>query len=397
MKCIITSQKQSAFTLVELMVTLFITVSIVGILGSILLSQQKSVFEFQSILETQSPAQAACDLIRQDIMQAGFGSLVVYDENEQHYYAPEDMRSHTKNLAFYIKDGDLDDDGSSELPDKLFLFDSSYIDYHELKNVFFSDIAYAVIDSPLSTKQDTVTVNSLDLDKDKNNTCYCSNSSSCSDCDEFAGGINQYIITDYPFLDLGSSSEPGDLKVAKINSISSNQLSLDSAIKGTRIAPAIYYCVDYDGNDSSCHPSSTDITKVLRRSDRSTGGRQPIISDIVDMQIAYKDNDGWWYCCDTDDAFTGSDYSVKCADDDKRPFQTPCKCQKKDLDGHYVCPMNPFYPDEITSIQVTLITKTDDIEGNATISSFNGRDWSDGHYSLTSFEVRPRNSIDFNE
>ncbi len=381
------SFNQAAFTLVELLVTLFITVAIVGIAGSILLSQQKSISENQSILEIRSPAYVALELLKQDILQAGFGVLNLDGD-------------HPKNLAFYIQDGDIDRDtnGISELPDKLFLFDSSYIDYVELKNDLFASIGYTKIIVPALTSPHTprasVTVKTLNLDEKENDTCYNNN----TNCDELKGEIYQYIITDATNLSLGNSSAHGNWKVAKINSINNRTLDMDSDITGSRLGPAIYYCVDYDGNDTSCHPDSSDddeFIKVLRRSSRTSGGRQPVIPGVIDMQIAYRDTEGWWYCCDTDDAFTGSDYDNKC-DDSHRKLQSACKCQKIQS-NKYVCPMNPFYPDEISTIQVTIITETQGSENLTPVKAHNGKAWqeTDTYYSLYSIEVKPRNTINF--
>jgi len=103
------------------------------------------------------------------------------------------------------------------------------------------------------------------------------------------------------------------------------------SLGGTWLAPAVYYCVD-DGN-ADCHPdSSTDPLWVLRRSDRSSGGRQVVAENVVDLQVAYRDADGeYWYGeAGCDGSGTG-----------------PGKCE-----------MSPFDPRSIELVRLTLVVRS---------------------------------------
>jgi hypothetical protein len=320
------------FTLVELMVTLVITIAIGGIAGAILLAQHKSVMNNASIFDVRSPSYAATELLKRDFSQAGYGVLDLSDI------------AHPKNLAFFIQDG-----GNSN-PDKIYLFDGSYINYTELEKDIFAEIGYAFFGG----NGTTITLDHLNLDQGKIDNCY-----SGGNCDEFQGGVFQYIIT---------NSTNVAQKVARITTITGNTLTLSNGVSGgptkSLVSPAIYYCVDSDGTDTLCHPAGAE-TRILRRSSRSSGGRQPVVKGIVDMQVAYKDNTNTWYC-----------------------------------DGTGTCPMSPFIPGNITLIRITLISERDRQTqgGTSTAQAENGRTWnaSDKIYTPYTVAIRPRNNIEFN-
>ena len=323
------------FTIVELMVALVITMIIGGISGAIFLAQHKSVLENESVFDVRAPAYAATELFKRDFSQAGYGVL--------------DFSSidHPKNSAFYIEDG------GQSAPDKIYLFDGSYIQDKELEKDIFSDVGY----SSFHGTGTNIMLDHLNLDEGRDDDCYGSN------CNEFLGGIYQYIIT--------NSTDPMK-KVARIISINGNSLHLDKAVGGgtkkSLASPAVYYCLDVNGTDSTCHPSKPNAKiKTLRRSNRSSGGRQSLASDIVDMQVAYKDKAGHWHC---DGNVTNS------------------------------CPMSPFIPGDITLIRITLISERKAVVtgDNSTIRAENGRLWRNREYIYNPYTIviRPRNNIEFN-
>ena len=319
------------FTIVELMVTLVIIIAIGGIASSIFLTQHRSVMDNQSVFDVRGPAYAATELLKRDFSQAGYGVLDLSDI------------SNPKNLAFFIQNG------SGTNPDRLYLFDGSYIDYDELENDMFAELGYAFF----SGNGTSITLNRLNLDAGMNDNCYGNG----SNCDEFQFNIRQYIIT--------NTTDPTK-KTASIRNIAGTTLTLSSGVSGgtnkSLVSPAIFYCV-HSGYDTFC--SGGDDTNVLKRSSRSSGGRQPVVSGIVDMQVAYRDKAGTWYC-----------------------------------DGSGTCPMNPFIPGNITLVRITLISQRENTtqNGNLTAQAEDGRTWNSTDYSYTPHTVliRPRNNIQFN-
>jgi prepilin-type N-terminal cleavage/methylation domain-containing protein len=336
-------------TLVEIMVTMVIIAIISGIVWNVSLFQMNSANKAGSVLEQEGAPTAALELLKRDLALAGYGIL---DEPLN--------QPHTKNASLFIRDG-----GSG--PDKLYLNDGSYLDPVELGYDICNYAGYGLIKTGSGTTNITLKLkdpcpydeqdscsntNPLDLDEcpSQFDTSYG------GDTNEFKGGIWQYVIT--------NSVNPNS-KVAKINTITGNTLSLDSAVTGNKVSPAVYYCVDYDGNDNNCHPAGGP-TMVLRRSSRDSGGRQPVANNIVDMQIAYKRGTKW-YC-----------------------------------DGAGTCPMNPFYAGEVDLIRITLVARTGSISSSdpaytdlTTVE--NGPSWgNDGYtYRVFSTSIKPRNNMEF--
>lgn len=159
---------------------------------------------------------------------------------------------------------------------------------------------------------------------------------------EFKGGVSQFVISDTTSF---------NKKVAKISSIDNNTktLSLDMSLDGNYLVPAI--CYEIDNN-------------ILKKSSRDTGGRQPIANNVVDLQISYQDIEGNWYCTNA----TSN------------------------------CPMNPFNPEKIALVKVSIVVKTDKR------TSISSNPWplenrSDGPYDPNysyrtySVEIAPRNLI----
>ena len=328
-------------TIIELVITLLLVIVLTGVVYNIAKIQLFNANEGGTSFEASGPVYAALELMKRDIALAGYGVLDLTSVNA------------TKAFSLYIEDG------GNNNPDYLYLFDGSFLSPDEVAKDIFAELGktnFTIVGGQ------TIKVDTLDLDYKADivnwklsgyDASYGSNSSSPDYWNEFKGNIFQYIITD--------SSNPNQ-KVAKINSIDTTNktLTLDRSVNGSIVGPAVFYCVDSDGSDSNCHPAGGEI-EVLRKSSRNTGGRQPIASKIIDLQIAYRDRSGNWYC----------------------------------TDSTATCPMNPFYADNIELIRITLISRigiTDD--NSTTIQAENGPIWGkDGFiYKSYTVEIKPRNN-----
>jgi len=242
-----------------------------------------------------------------------------------------------KSLAFYIQDG------GSNGPDNLYINDWSFIDEDELLKGI-----YGQADITGGNGTSNLTLNTLNIDSSANDNCYTGN------CNEFQGGIWQYVIV--------NGTDP-NRKVARILSTGASSLNLDGNVSGNssapEVAPAIYYCVD-DGTNSNCF---VDGQNRLRRSDRSSGGRQAIGNNIVDMQIAYRDNNGVWYCSG----------------------------------GSSSCPMNPFDSTSINLIRISIVVRTTLTTGTGTgrpaLENRNAGSPDNFSYRVYTTQIVPRNLI----
>ncbi len=264
-------------TLVELIVVLMIMSIAIIALHNTFVSQQQSYTRNVAITGIQETGQTIINMIKKDIIMAGYGV--------------------DKKLALYVEDG------GATGPDNLYINDWGFIDEDELLKGI-----YGQADITNGNGTSTLTLNTLNIDSMGNDNCYSSN------CNEFQGGVWQCIIV--------NGTDP-DKKVARVLSTGANSLNLDSPVNANlsapEVAPAIYYCVD-DGSNSKCLVTGKN---VLRRSDRSSGGRQPMANNVVDMQIAYRDKNGTWYC-----------------------------------DGSGPCPMDPFDPQDISLIRINIVMRT---------------------------------------
>ena len=305
----------NGFTIVELMVTLAVLVLVLGSLWAIFENQRRFFTASENIQFNTQNARVLFKLLENDFFHAGFGS--------------------NKNMAFYIEDNTQ---VSTSWADFLYFMDWRFLGGTEIE---LNNSGVAMITGGSGSQ--TLTLTTLNLDENsplgkhkllyseyKENlldvkawtnydNCYgdnctddCQNNTGkiCSN-NEFKGGIWQTVISDSPYQ-----------KVARIKNIIGNQLILDRTVVGNMLAPAIYYCLD-QGANSRCD-TNTNTAFVIKRSDRSSGGRQPLASDIVDFQIAYEDWDGQWYC-----------------------------------DGTGPCPMVPFYVKNIKRIRISIISRDD--------------------------------------
>ncbi len=266
-------KNSKGMTLIELMVVIVIMLICLMAVYNIFIAQQKAYVREGAITEAQEVGQQLLNMLRKDIIMAGYGV--------------------DKKLAIYIEDG-----GNSNA-DRLYVNDWEFIDDNELLNGIYGQTSFAGPTSSLSSV-------THDLDND-----------GTDDIKDYISGNNaQRVITDY----VGANSETH--KVARIASSGSDNYALKKAngantsvsIKGSYVAPAIYYEVYYNASTK---------TYYLRRSDKSSGGCQPLADNVVDMQIAYKDKNGNWYC-----------------------------------DGTNTCPMNPFNPENIALLRVSIVMRT---------------------------------------
>jgi len=271
------------FTLVELLVAIAVASIFTTALYMTFNAQQKTYIKNTSVSSIQNTAESLLALLKKDLTMAGYGV--------------------DKKLAFYIEDG------GPNGPDKIFINDRSFIDDKELFSGYYGETKITG-----GSSSSSISVKYLDIDNyiSSLNKCYGNG----TNCDEFLGGISQYIITD----------TTSNNKIAKINSINSNTLSLDRPVNGNYVAPAIFYCVyDEESQDQECNTINNSSLNVLRRSDRSSGGKVILADQIVDLQVAYQDNNGNWHC----DGHTGD-----------------------------ICPMTPFDPTKIIQIRLTIVVKT---------------------------------------
>lgn len=281
-------------TLVEMMVAIGVT-SVVMILSiSIFMSQNKSYVRSKNVKEVQESGQTMVEILKRDIMEAGWSVL--------------------PRMAFFFEDGGA---GGS---DRIYVNDTSLIrpsvPAHLTRMISEDCSGGARITAGSNTS--AVTVSRMDIDDEEGD-------GDSSGQFDFRGRVFQFVISDAVTN-----------KIAKINNITSGtQLGLDRVLSGTFVAPAVFYCVD--NGDAQCRPSDSTDQRVLRRSDRSSGGRQPMMENVVDLQVAYQDRNGNWYG-EAGCAGTGV--------------------------GANLCAMDPFDSRQIALIRITLVTRgTDSIEG----------------------------------
>ncbi|HOV86586.1 MAG TPA: hypothetical protein PLM79_09505 [Syntrophobacteraceae bacterium] len=281
-------------TLVEMMVAIGVTSVIMILSISIFMSQNKSYVRSKNVKEVQESGQMMVEILKRDLMEAGWSVL--------------------PQMAFHFEDGGAT--GS----DRIYVNDSSLIDLSvatNRANMIGGDCAGGQrIVSGAGTSN--VTIGRLDVNDDEGD------GDSSGDPD-FLAGVFQFVISDATTN-----------SIAKINTITSGpQLGLDRNLSGTHVAPAVYYCVD--NGDAQCRPTGSTEQRVLRRSDRTTGGRQPMMENVVDMQVAYRDRNGNWYG------------AAGCAGTGV---------------GAGLCAMDPFDPRQVAIIRLTLVTRgADSVEG----------------------------------
>lgn len=221
-------RQSKGMTLVEMMIAIGITVIVMAMSLSIFTSQFGSYNRGKNVKEVQQSGQEVIGVLKSDLMQAGW--------------------SVSPRMAFFFQDG------GANGTDTIVLNDTSII---SLANDPAARALVLAMNYPGGTTMgnsgtSSIPVPALDLNGDL--------------ADDFVSAASQYVISD------------GTLwtqKVAMINTIAGNTLQLASSLTGTMVAPAIFY---------------SSVNGILNRSDRSTGGLLPMVENVVDLQVAYKDN-----------------------------------------------------------------------------------------------------------
>jgi Tfp pilus assembly protein FimT len=283
-------------TLVELMVSLAVTALVMASVVGIFASQHRNYVRDRSEKEVLLDTVDVVRVLERDLREAGWSVPV--------------------NMALFIEDGG--DNG----PDRIYINDVDLIDpmLHASRLVESSCPGCLRVAS-LSGSQVTVMdpwdpspypEDILDINGD-NQTDFLADTASY-----------QFVITD----DTSTTK-----KIARITNVSSTTLTLTNAVDGTRLAPAIYYCVDIGAAD--CHPNGALETRVLRRSDRNTQGLVPVADNVVDLQVAYlaANDDGttFWY---GENGCSGSGL------------------------GATKCTRSPFEPERIRLIRMTVVLRS---------------------------------------
>ena len=177
-----------------------------------------------------------------------------------------------KNMAFCIIDG------VNGRPDQLFLSYGTFLSDSDILN------GYSSSTSIVSIGDTTVKLSTLDINGDGEN--------------DFK--THYALITD---------STSVDTKAAIIKRVKTGNIlkikTPGTGLTGSNAAPANFFKVD------------TQNAELERN-------RQPLINHVVDLQVAYRDSNGTWYC-----------------------------------DGTGPCPMNPFKPEDIDLVRVSIVLRTD--------------------------------------
>ncbi|MHC1745021.1 MAG: prepilin-type N-terminal cleavage/methylation domain-containing protein [Syntrophobacteraceae bacterium] len=280
-------RKSDGLTLVELMVAIGVTSIVATLSIGIFVSQLTHYERGKSVKQTQESGQRAIELLKTDLMQAGW--------------------SVSPDMAFYFEDGGQD--GS----DMMFINDARIVNLNvpvERRRMLLNDCPGG---QPIMSGNNSSSprIETVDIDGDGEA--------------DFKDNISEYVI---------SNSTDTSFKTARITGVSGNQLSLDSAIGGTFLAPAVFYCAD-DGNNSDCHPSGSE-ENVLRRSDRELTGRIPMAENVIDMQVAYQVGVDWYGAAGCNGSGVGSGK----------------------------CIYSPFDSKQITLIRVSVVTKGSAIQAD---------------------------------
>ncbi len=279
-------------TLVELMVSLAVTALVMAAAVGIFSAQHRNYVRDRSEKELLQDTVDVLRVLQRDLLEAGWA------------VAP--------NMEFLVRDGG---DNSS---DEIYLSDVDLIDpminADRLVNAVvcpgclrISSISGSVItlEDPWEPSPDATGV--LDINGD-NQT-------------DFNSGT--FLLSDATGL---------DNKTDFMKSRSDTSVTISgSSLRGTLVTPAIRYCVD-NGPGSDCHPDNATETFVLRRTDRRTGGHAlPMAENVVDLQVAYRDDSGNWY---GEDSCSGSGI------------------------GSNFCERRPFEPSRINLIRLSVVVRS---------------------------------------
>lgn len=259
-------------TLVELMVSICVTMLVATLSISIFTGQYKSYVNKSDFNEIQEAMPPVVELIKRELMEAGWAvrpQMAFYFEDggangcDQIYINDVNMvRVSSNNAADLTKAGNLLKDPDNALCATIIGSGSE-----ESSVTVEADCGFQTCNG---------SEDPLDLDGDGTRDLPAVGED---------GPGHRYLITDALTN-----------KIARITAttVTGNQatLNLDRELSGTVAAPAIHYCVD-DGSNAACDPDGTASRWVLRRSDRNSEG--PLAANVVDLQVAYRDRAGTWY------------------------------------------------------------------------------------------------------
>ncbi len=233
--------KSGGMTLVELMVSIAVTMVVMTMVISFFVNQYQSYFKGKEIKKIQTTNLDGAELLRREISGAGWAV--------------------TPAMAFYILDGGANSD-------TIWVSDSSVINPNSLDTT--SGLG-AMLLNPCAggeqvTSPGTITTNVPAASVPAANVF--------PDPTQY----NYYIIGD-------STNGPNTNGpfVSQINAV--NPITLTSSINvtgSTCVAPAIQYYVD-------------STTNQLMRWDRNSAGAQAVANNVVDMQVDYTDTSGYSY------------------------------------------------------------------------------------------------------
>jgi|GEM_PF-922897 len=300
-------------TLVELMVAVTVTVVVMTLSISVFTAQYKSYRIRQSTSGIEETAPVVLDLLKSDLMAAGW--------------------SVTQEMAFYIKDGGA---GGS---DEIFINDYSLMELEVCREkaaltAVVNDCAGCVTIIQPTTP---LVVTDTDVDGDG--------------CDDFVVNVNfpQYVISD--------SSQTRIAKVVGTTPGPNGTLTLDQNPPfsgGEHIAPAIHYSCAQSGGiwqllrsyrrpntpNGVCYPAPLPqlclpvpplpplplVPSPCCPRNNVAAGELPMAENIVDLQVAYRDDAGTWWGAPGCVAGVG-------------------------------CEQNPFKPETINLIRITLLAR----------------------------------------
>jgi len=244
--------------LVELMVSITVTLAVMTLTVSIFMGQYKSYVkrtDANKIMESTPPV---AELLKRDLMLAGWS------------VRPE--------MGFFFEDG------GTNGTDRIYFNDSTIIDedHPDEINKFMQEDCSGCLQIETLNQLPRLDIDDEEGDQDD------------ATGKDFVKGVYQFVMTstgNSRTVRLGGS-DPEDTSTA-VEFFSTANAPVYLAV-GTFVAPAIYYCLD-DGNSAQCHPDGSPSQWVLRRSDRNSAGLQPMAENAVDLQVAYRHITGVWY------------------------------------------------------------------------------------------------------
>lgn len=311
------SNDSRGMTLVELMVSIAVTAVVMGLSLSFFLGQYQSYRQRKGAVEITQAAPAALEILKTDLMQAGWG---VHPQ-----------------MAFYIEDG-----GGSK-PDRIFINDISLVDVNRVDLLVGDDCPGCAQILGINGKD--VTVSTLDISGE-------GVGDEEGEKGDFRQGVSMYVITD---------AVSGN-KIAKVDGVNAPQktLTLSEVVQGDFVAPVIRYA-----------SAAVEGVWALRRNDRYTSGLQPLMENVVDLQVAYSTDSGeTWFCDGGDENNEGSN---------------GCPVEAVTVRG---TSKGDLSPEEINMLRVTLVTRS------------SSRDFSrinDPNYCRPAVENRSRAALGSNE